>query len=283
MASPTGRDKLAALQAQQARAARQKKLLAITSAAVVVVLAAVAVFFVVGQNKKDSQDKKAVSAASNAAYIDTLLSIPASTYDAVGHGAVSNAPKGVSGKPLTKNGKPEVLYMGAEYCPYCGMERWALTAALSRFGTFTGLKSAVSSASDSPANIPTLTYLHAKYKSKYLTFTSFEMADRNGAKLQDPSKAASTLFAKYDAGGSIPFIDYGNKAVSVGATYQGASFMQNVSGADVAAQLKNPDSPEAQGIIGAANVITSRLCALTNGKPSSVCASKGVIQAAAGV
>lgn len=283
MATPTGREKLAALQAQQARTNRQKKLLALTSAAVVVVLAAVAVFFVVGQNKKDSQNKKAVSAASNAAYLDSLLSIPASTYNAVGRGSASTAPKQVSGAPLTKNGKPEVLYMGAEYCPYCGMERWALTAALSRFGSFTGLKSAVSTANDNPANIPTLTYLTAKYTSRYLTFTTFEMADRAGNKLQTPDKASTALFSKYDAGGSIPFIDYGNQAVSVGATFQGANFMQNVSGATIAAALKNPDSTAAQAIIGAANVITGRLCSLTKGEPSNVCASTGVLKAQAGV
>jgi hypothetical protein len=283
MATPTGREKLAALQSQQARAARQKKLLAITSGAVVVVLAAVAVFFIVGQNKKNSENKKAVSAASNAAYIDTLLNIPASTYDAVGRGAANTTPKQISGPPLTKNGKPEVLYLGAEFCPYCGMERWALTAALSRFGTFTGLQSGVSSSDDSPANIPTLTYLHAKYTSKYLTFTTYEMADRNRNRLQTPDSASTALFSKYDSGGSIPFIDYGNKAITVGATYQGAAYLQNVSGASVAAALKNPDSPQAQGIIGAANVITSQLCALTKGKPSDVCASTGVVKAQAGV
>ncbi|MBB2890889.1 DUF929 family protein [Flexivirga oryzae] len=283
MASPTGREKLAALQAQQARAARQKKLLAITSGAVVIVLAAVAIFFIVGQKKADSDNKKAVSAASDAAYIDALLTIPTTTYDAVGHGSASTAPKAINGAALTKAGKPEVLYMGAEFCPYCGMERWALTAALSRFGTFTGLKSAVSTANDNPANIPTLTYLHAKYTSKYLTFTTYEMADRAGNKLQTPDKASTALFSKYDSGGSIPFIDYGNKAVSVGATFQGASYMQNVSGADVAAKLKDPTSTEAKGILGAANVITAHLCDLTKGKPAAVCASKGVIQAASGV
>lgn len=283
MATPTGREKLAALQAQQARAARQKKLLAITSGAVVIVLAVVAVFFVVGQNKANSDNKKALSAASNAAYIDTLLKVPGNTYDAVGRGAASATPKAVTGSPLTKAGKPEVLYIGAEFCPYCGMERWALTAALARFGTFTGLQSAVSTQNDSVANIPTMTYLHAKYTSKYLTFTTFETADRNGNRLQTPDNASLALMQKFDSGGQIPFIDYGNRAVSVGATYQGQTFMQNVSGASIAAKLSDPNSPEAQSILGAANVITSRLCALTKGQPAAVCASTGVLKAQAGV
>lgn len=281
MATLTGREKLAALQAQQARAARQRKLLAITSAAVVIVLAAVAVFYFVGQRGSAAANKKAVAASKNSAYIDTILTIPAKTYDAVGAGTASNPPQQVQGTPLTKNGKPEVLYIGAEFCPFCGMERWALTAALSRFGTFTGLEPAVSTQNDNPSNIPTLTYLHATYTSKYLTFTSFETADRDGKKLQTPDSASLALMQKYGTG-SIPFLDYGNKFSSTGATFQGASYMANASGADIAAALKDPNSQEAQGILGAANVITSRLCGLTKGEPSTVCASMGVFRAGAG-
>lgn len=281
MSTPTGREKLAALQAQQARAARQKKLLALTSGAVVVVLAIVAVFYFVGRSNADSDNKKAVAAAGNAAYIKTVQNIPAKTYDAVGAGAASTAPTPVKGTPLTKNGKPEVLYIGAEFCPFCGMERWALTAALSRFGTFSGLTTAVSTQNDNPANIPTMSYLKTKYTSKYLTFTSFETQDRDGKPLQSPSTQAQSLIAKYDQQGSIPFVDYGNVATTSGATFQGAGFMANKSGNDVAAKLKDPNSTEAQGILGAANTITSQLCQLTNGKPSTVCTSVGVARAGA--
>ena len=40
---------------------------------------------------------------------------------------------------LTADGKPLVLYVGAEYCPYCAAERCAMVQALSRFGTFSNL------------------------------------------------------------------------------------------------------------------------------------------------
>ena len=281
MSTPTGREKLAALQARQARAARQKKLLALTSGAVVLVLAIVAVFYVVGRSNASSDNTKAVAAAGNASYIATVQNIPAKTYDAVGAGAASSAPTAVKGTPLMKNGKPEVLYIGAEFCPFCGMERWALTAALSRFGTFTGLTAAVSTQNDNPANIPTMSYLKAKYTSKYLTFTSFETQDRDGKPLQSPSAEAQALIAKYDQQGSIPFIDYGNVSTASGATFQGAGFMANKSGNAVAANLKNPNSTAAQGILGAANVITNQLCQLTKGEPATVCTSIGVARAGA--
>ena len=50
--------------------------------------------------------------------------------------------------PTRAAGKPEILYIGAEYCPYCATERWPLAVALSRFGTFTGLRGIHSSATD---------------------------------------------------------------------------------------------------------------------------------------
>src|SRR5438309_707950 len=47
--------------------------------------------------------------------------------------------KSESGPLLTFAGKTEVLYIGAEYCPYCAAERWSLVVALSKFGSFSGL------------------------------------------------------------------------------------------------------------------------------------------------
>ena len=65
-------------------------------------------------------------------------SVPAATFNAVGAGTATGL-KATSGQPeLTLDGKPEVLYMGGEYCPYCAAERWAMAAALSRFGTLSG-------------------------------------------------------------------------------------------------------------------------------------------------
>ena len=71
----------------------------------------------------------------------TSSSVPASTLDAVGSGSVNSynpAPvKSISGAPLTQDSKPEMLYIGAEFCPYCAALRWSMAVALSRFGSFT--------------------------------------------------------------------------------------------------------------------------------------------------
>ena len=51
-----------------------------------------------------------------------------------------------------------MLYYGAEYCPYCAAERWAIAAALSRFGTWSNLKITASSHTDVYAETHTFSY-----------------------------------------------------------------------------------------------------------------------------
>jgi hypothetical protein len=168
--------------------------------------------------------------------------------------------------------------MGAEYCPFCGTERWAMAVALSRFGTFSGLKFIHSSASDTPASIPTLTFYKSAYTSKYIAFTPVEMQDVNKATLQAPTAAQSAVLAKYDAppqvpqanAGSIPFIDFGNKFMVSGASYS-YIVLQSKTWAQVAAALKDPSSDIAKGADGAANMITAAICKLTGNQPATAC------------
>ena len=80
----------------------------------------------------------APTGASLTALIGKVTSVPAATLDQVGGGTVTAPPTTISGAALTSGGKPEMLYIGAEYCPYCAAERWAMIVALSRFGTFKG-------------------------------------------------------------------------------------------------------------------------------------------------
>ncbi|TWP34381.1 DUF929 family protein [Leekyejoonella antrihumi] len=279
----SGKQRLAVVQAEQARAARQKKLLAVLSGFVVVVLIAVGVAWAVSSQSKSSQDKKALAQAKSNAFISTVTSIPAASFDAVGAGGANGTPqKFKSPKVETENGKPVMTYIGAEFCPYCGMERWAMVAALSRFGTFTGIQSEVSSSTDSPANIPTMTFLHAKYTSKYLVFNSYETQDRNHNPLQTPPAAIVKVETSVNPQGSIPWIDFGGQYYTSGVTYDGSS-MSNQSAAAVAAQLKNTSSTIAKGVLGAANAMTVQICNMTHGEPTKVCQSKGVILAAGGI
>ena len=188
------------------------------------------------------------------------------------------------GAPLTSGGKPEVLYMGAEYCPFCAAERWAMVVALSRFGTFSGLSTVHSSSTDEFANTPTWTFANAHYTSKYLTFSTVEMQTNvpNGSgsytTLQTPTSAQQALLSKYDAppyvssanAGAIPFIDFGNKYMLSGASYS-PQVLQGKSWATIAAALKDPNSQIAKAVDGTANYLTATICKLTGNQPASAC------------
>ena len=87
-----------------------------------------------------------------ASYIATGVSVPDSVLEQVGllAGGASGptAPTSLQGQPpLTDHGLPAVVYVGAEFCPYCAVQRWALLVAFSRFGTFSNLGQIIGSSS----------------------------------------------------------------------------------------------------------------------------------------
>ncbi|HEY3879299.1 MAG TPA: DUF929 family protein, partial [Trebonia sp.] len=181
--------------------------------------------------------------------------------------------------------KPEMLYIGAEYCPYCAAERWGMIVALSRFGTFKGLatiRSAERNGAGTAEPFPltaTFTFVNASYTSKYLTFTSVEeltnipdKATGGYTPLQTPTAAQQALIQKYDAAnqGAIPFIDYGNKFMSVGASYN-PGVLSGLSWTQIAGDLSTPSSAVAQGVLGTANYATAAICGLTGDQPATAC------------
>jgi len=210
---------------------------------------------------------------TTAIVVAQVTGLPASEFDSVGQGTANNLVKPVSGTALTgASGKPEVLYIGAEYCPFCAAERWPLIVALSRFGTFSGLQTTTSSSTDVYPNTPTFTFRAAAYTSQYIEFRAVETSDRDQKPLQSPTSAEQQLWSKYDAGGSIPFVDFGNRYVLTGATYSpdllGGASWQAISG-----ELKDPNSAQAKAIVGSANLFTAATCKATANQPAAVCSS----------
>jgi hypothetical protein len=285
------RERIAAQRAA-ARQAEMRRRALLAGGSVFVVIAVVVGLIVA---KTLSGPAKAAPAKTDAAVATQLTSIPASVYDTVGVGpAGKNAVtplSPISGPPLLANGKPDILYMGAEYCPFCGAERWAMVAALSRFGTFSGLKFIHSSSTDLYSNTATLSFYKSSYTSKYVTFTPVELETVTGATLQIPTAAQNSLLAKYDVPprvsekGAIPFVDLDNKYMIggtqyepsvLGTTYNPDSSHFGLSWSQIASDLQDPSSPVAQSVIGAANHITAAICQLTGGKPGNVCNSAAV-------
>ena len=205
--------------------------------------------------------------------VSEMTSLPASEFETVGQGSANNLIKPVTGTPLTgATGKPEVFYLGGEFCPYCAAERWPLIIALSRFGTFSGLQATSSSSAIEYPNTPTFTFRSATYTSQYLDFRGVESSDRDRNPLQSPTTAEQQLFNKYDSQGTIPFVDLGNRYAFVGSMYL-PDALANKTWQQVASDLQDPNSRQAKAIIGSANLLTAAICKLTSDQPSTVCSS----------
>jgi thiol-disulfide isomerase/thioredoxin len=283
------RQKIAAQRAAAARVkVRNRVLLAAGS---IVAVAAVVVGLVV--LKPGSETGTAPSAgegptgAALRGLVSDVTSVPVSVLDTVGGGDV---PAGelskVSGPPLTSDGKPEVLYIGADFCPFCAAERWPMIIALSRFGTFSGLSTIHSSSTDEYPDTPTFTFYGSSYQSRYVSFVPVEETTnyRQGnssspdvpyVTLQTPTAAEQALIDRYDPGSdgnSIPFIDLGNGYVEISnLPPYGPQDLSGKTWGQIAAALRDPSTAIAQGADASANYLTAGICELTGNQPATAC------------
>jgi hypothetical protein len=305
---PDRRARIAA-QREAARRAERRKRIYIAGGSILAVIVVVVAFVLVKLNNNGGKAGSSTEGPTGAALTsltNEVTGVPQSVLDKVGGGSISSSAfipsskiasasannqayfSDVNGSTLTSGGKPEVLYVGAEYCPFCGAQRWPMIVALSRFGTFTGLKTIHSSSTDYDPNTPTWTFYGSTYTSKYINFTSVEETtnERQGnssstsvpyVTLQTPTSAEEALLTKWDpgsgsGGGAIPFIDIGNKYVEVGnLPPYGPDMLKGKTWAQVGAAMTQPTSAIAQGADGSANYMTAGICKLTNNQPSTAC------------
>lgn len=265
---------------------RRNTLLAVAAVgAVIVVVAVLVIVAATGGSKTTTATSKLRSGGGSASSAGGSA-LPSSGYQVLDHPSVATLaaaahdyhysglidPAPIHDKALTKNGKPEVLYIGAEFCPYCATERWPLTIALSKFGTFSGLREATSNTSDAGIqHLRTLSFYGSTYKSRYLTFVPVETENSQGRTLQTPTKAEVALLQKYTKG-SIPFVDIGGQAAIEGAELN-AHLLAGYSHAQILHQIDQGSSTLAANIDANAGAIISNLCHLTHGKPGNVCSA----------
>jgi hypothetical protein len=209
----------------------------------------------------------------SATLYDNMTGVSLQTLSTIGSGSGVTPPTSISGAALSQNGLPEVLYIGAEYCPYCAAERWSLVVALSHFGNFSNIEYMQSAEND--GNIATVSFRNASFASQYLTFVTVENEDRSHAPLQSTSTTEQQLWNQYTNGQlSFPFIYIGN---STGGYYyiRGAQYsysdLSNLNWTQIGSQLSNPNSNIAQAIDGTANTIIHAVCQVDGNKPSNVC------------
>jgi hypothetical protein len=279
------RERIAAQQAAARRAEARRRLL-ITGGAIVVVLAIVLAFVLIKLNSGSSGSSGTSGSSSSvtgtalpASVNRHVTGVPVSTLNTIGEGSVlSYNPSPISAIPgaaLTSNGKPEMLYIGAEYCPYCAALRWSMAVALSRFGTLSPLRGIHSSPTDAFPNTATLTFYKSSYASKYLVFTPVENETVTRAPLQQTTAEQQKIWETYEPDVSTrgyPFIDFGNKYLIKAPIYD-PSVLAGQTWSQIASALHDPSSPIAQGVNGAANLITAAICKTTGNQPAKVCTS----------
>ena len=282
--------RLVELRAQQAKAERRSKLMIAGATVGVVAIVVIALVIAALQGGTDVTGQS--STALDQATFAKVTSVPAASLDTVGAGASDNPPKTIDAPALTKDGKPRVLYVGAEYCPYCATERWPLVVALSRFGTWNNLSASFSApAPEVNPNTATVSFHGATYSSQYVSFTGYETSTNkqtNGqwGKLDTLEGEDLALFQKFNASpyvqssGAIPWINFGGTSIQAGASYNSAVIL-NKTQAEIATALADPTTDIAKGVNGAANVLTAQICKSTNQQPTAVCTAPGVVAAAA--
>jgi thiol-disulfide isomerase/thioredoxin len=270
-----------AVREQMRKQEARRRQLTIGGSIVGVIVLVVVIMVVVKVSGGDKKNGKTTSA--NGSVVSQITSVPQSVWEKAGD-AGSSPPNKVTGVPaLTSGGKPELLYYGAEWCPYCAAQRWPLAVALSRFGTLTNLGQTHSTANDNPASIATLSFHGAKFTSKYFVFTAVEYQDTNGKTLDTPTKAQEDLVTKLDTpkyiggnqSGGIPFITWGNQYVSSGAFYAPTA-LSGMSHQDIAKAVHNGSGDVGKDINGSANVITAAICQMTHNQPGNVCNASAI-------
>jgi hypothetical protein len=252
-------------------------------AALMILAVLVAAFVAIARSQNQEQKQQPQGGqASAGAVVQDATHVSPGVLDAVGTGSVQKPLKPTNQPTVLQgpNGRPQVLYIGAEWCPYCAAERWSLVVALSRFGTFSNVGQTTSSGSDAFPNTPTFSFHNATYQSSVIDFVPVETQDRNRKSLRSPTTQEQQLMRTYDPDGSIPFVLIGGRMYETGSGFQ-PDTLAGQSAEQIASGLGNPSAASTQAIVGNANVLTAAICQVANGQPAAVCQSQAVQKAQA--
>ena len=214
-----------------------------------------------------SADMASISRLSNAAYGPSGASL------LVTSGQNQNF-RNATGQPYVSGGKPIVVYIGADFCPYCATERWSLVLSLSRFGNFSNLHYMTSASNE--GDYATFTFTGSSYSSKWVVFQPFEQEDRNHAQLTTVPSNYSAEFTN-----SYPFVNFGNRYL-LQTLIPDTSIIAGKNWTQILSSISASDSTGSVLKEGA-NAITAVVCRLTNNLPSNVCNQSSVVSSAIGL
>jgi thiol-disulfide isomerase/thioredoxin len=182
----------------------------------------------------------------------------------------------VSKDTMRRGEKLFVFFMGAEFCPYCAAERWAIVRSLQKFGQWDGLKQTISAARDQPfLNLPTYDFTNATYNSPHIEFVAREIKDREFKQLQKLMKTEEKLVRKYNPKKEIPFLLIGGRFMQVGSGFPPKIFIGHTF-RQTETELKKVESEIRKTIDEEANVISALLC--ISGLPPELCKETGTVE-----
>ena len=212
-------------------------------------------------------------------YYQAAINVSNSTLESVGLPVTVAIPTRVNPTLSTAGTNGVVSYVGAEYCPYCAIQRWGLLVALSKFGTFTNLDHEIfSSSSDTYPHLASWSFVGAKYTSKYFRFEPVELNSEKRTpsggyepleKMTEPQRIA---YDKFNPQGELPFVDFGNHYVTLGAS-SSPSVLEGLSLSAIGQQLNNPKSPVALAVDGSANYFIASLCSMAQTDAPAICST----------
>jgi hypothetical protein len=239
------------------------------SAGTAALAVALVVILVVGLTHRGSSTPPPVPVAPSVLHLVT--SVPSSVADQAGRGSVTTGvPATISGAELRTGGKPQLLFIGGEFCPFCAADRWAIVNTLSRFGTVRGL-SQIRSSED---GIATFSFRHASFTSPVLSFAGREVEDQRGHQLMSLTVAQHHQWTTYLAPGAsrsaFPFLSVAGRYVST-STMVDPRLLLGKTWQQIAAAVSDPSSAIGQSVLGAANYLTAALCQVTGNQPASAC------------
>lgn len=172
----------------------------------------------------------------------------------------------ISDIPLKKQNKKILVYfLGAEYCPYCAAERWAIVNALKYFGKWEILEEEWSAEKDEKyLNIPTFTFKNSNYQSTKIMFIGKEIADRNFNKFdKELTGEDNDILDMYNPDQIIPFLLIDGQFMQAG-TGINPNLLQNLTHVDIYREIEKNNSEVRKAIENETNRIAALICKALN-------------------
>ncbi len=255
----------------------------IRSITILVTIAVIGVSLVVGfyiaLNSGSSSLDKLIGAPVSSQDMASLHAVSQGAYGPSGASLLSPGQnlKNASGAPYLSNGRPVVVYIGGDFCPYCAVERWSIVMALSRFGNFSNLHYMTSASNE--GDYATFTFTGSSYTSKYLSFQPIEQEDRDHNVIAAVPANYSSQFTN-----SYPWMNIGNKYI-LGTLLPDTSILAGKNWTQI---LNGISASDSTGLVlrEGANALTALICkTFTNPEPAvqHVCSSFAVVSSGSGI